>query len=118
MIELALGIMALVGVIVGAILTFVNVRRSNDLKKIELDQAAIKATQEEEARKRRDASDKHATDMQKVAALEERLNSQADQLDRLRGKFGLLWAFCLELMTHIAEGKPPPPPPIPPELLE
>jgi hypothetical protein len=117
------------GVILTAILTFVNTRRSNDLKriemeraadlkKVELDQARLQAEQEREAAKRKESSEKHQRDMERVAALEAKSEAQDAALDRLRGKFTLLWQHALELNQFIYEGKPPPPPPFPPGLLE
>ena len=118
MIEVIIAIISAVSLIGAALLTWANTRRSNDLKKIELDQAMLAANQEEEARKRKEASEKHATDMQRVAALEERGQTLSSEMDRMRVKYAVLWAYVIDLMTHISEGKPPPPPPIPSALLE
>lgn len=104
--------------IVGVVLVYVNTRRTNDLKKIELDQASLESKQEEEARKRKEASEKHQRDMERVAALEAKVDAQDAAMDRLRGKFALLWQHALELNQFIYEGKPPPPPPFPPGLLD
>lgn len=118
MLEVILATIGVSGIVVTGILSFLNVRRSNQIREIELEQALLKANQEEEARKRKEASEKHALDMQRVTAAEEKADGVARELDRLRGRFGVLWRFTLDLMTHINEGKGPPPPSIPPELLD
>lgn len=118
MIEIIVALIGALALLGGGLLTFVNVRRANDLKRIELDQARLQAEQEREAAKRKEASEKHARDMQRVAALEAKTDAQDAAMDRLRNKFTLLWQHALELNQYIYEGKPPPPPPFPPGLLE
>lgn len=109
MMEIILAIIGVSGIILAAILTYVNVRRSNDLKAIELEQAKLRADQEEEARKRREASEKHTLDMQRLAALEA-------LVDDLRKKNFRFQAYCLQLQAHIYQGLGPPPPDFPAEL--
>lgn len=116
--EIILALIGVSGVVITGILVFINTRRSNDLKKIELEQSKLKDDQEREAAKRKEASEKHQKDMERVAALESKAQEQDAAMDRMRMKFTLLWTHALELNQWIYEGKGPPPPTFPPGLLE
>lgn len=118
MLEIILALIGVSGIIVGAVFTYINSRRSNDLKAIELKLATQQQSLDEEARKRKEASEKHAGDMQRVAALEARYDAQEASLDRLRSRYALLFQHALQLMQHINEGKGPPPPEFPEALLD
>lgn len=116
--EIILALIGVSGMILAAILTFVNVRRSNDLKKIELDQAQLKADQDREAAKRKEASEKHGHDMERVTTLEASLATLEASLAKAQWRIELLFRHNRELVNHIYEGKPPPPPDFPDGLFD